>query len=59
MAKKTYRVAGTHPVFGAEPGSTVTVDIPQEQESRLIDRGSLKPVHQDTQNKRSKEQHNG
>lgn len=39
--KKTYKVEGELPVFGTEPGDTFEAEMPEEQEARLIARGSI------------------
>ncbi len=36
-----YKVEGTRPVFGHEPGETFEKDLTEEQEARHIARGTL------------------
>lgn len=59
MAKKTYRVTGVHAVFGTPPGSTFQADLPADQETRLVERGSVTRVRQDVPSIKKKESDNG
>jgi len=36
-----YKVEGTRPVFGHEPGETFEKDLTEEQEARYVARGSI------------------
>lgn len=53
--KKKYRVAGPHAVLDHEPGSTFEAEIPEDQEARLLERGSLIRVQSDAFKSSNKE----
>ena len=53
--KKKYRVAGPHAVLDHEPGSTFEAEIPEDQEARLLERGSLIRVLSDAPKSPNKE----
>lgn len=42
-----YRVSGAQKVFGHEPGAVFTAVLDKEQESRLLERGSITRVLKD------------
>jgi hypothetical protein len=46
-----YRVSGTQKVFGHEPGAVFTAVLDPEQESRLLERGSITRVVKDAPKK--------
>lgn len=45
-----YRVCGVHQVLGHEPGAVFTAVLDKEQESRLLERGSITRVLKDASN---------
>ena len=53
--KKKYRVAGSQAVLDHEPGSTFEAEIPEDQEARLLERGSLIRVLSDAPKPSNKE----
>jgi hypothetical protein len=42
-----YRVSGGHPVLGHEPGAVFSAVLDKQQESRLLERGSITRVLKD------------
>ena len=53
--KKKYKVVGTAEVLGHAPGSTFEAEIPEDQEARLLERGSLIRVLSDAPKSPNKE----
>ncbi len=48
MERKTYEVSGDRPVLGYEPGDTFDAEIPDAQETRLLNRGALRVVGEES-----------
>lgn len=44
MAKKRYRVVGTQPVAGAQPGEEFSAEYREHEEAALIASGAIKVV---------------